>query len=98
MPVGMYPPNSLGLYDFAMNGFEWMVDWYHKDFYKRSPVQDPVGAPTGLKKAIRGLVNGQTHPAMTFHRKAREPQLVDSPTNVSNNGYGFRCVSRAATP
>ena len=96
MPVGLYPATALGLFDMGTNGAEWTGDWYAADYYARSPAANPRGPETGTKRAIRGLPTGQTHPTMTFQRRAREPLLADSPTNVTNRGYGFRCVARAA--
>lgn len=43
LPGDLFPPNPLGIYDMAGNGFEWMKDWYDPDYYKSSPVKDPQG-------------------------------------------------------
>ena len=43
LPVDSYPPNLLGLYDMAGNGYDWIKDWYDPDYYKYSPVVDPQG-------------------------------------------------------
>jgi formylglycine-generating enzyme len=96
MPVGLYPPNPLGLYDLAANGYEWMNDWYDEEYYARSPVDNPQGPPTGNRKVIRGLHNGGDHAAMTFARNNREPALKDSKGVITNRTYGFRCVARLA--
>ncbi|QYF93563.1 formylglycine-generating enzyme family protein [Massilia sp. PAMC28688] len=94
MPVGMYPPTPLGLYDMASNGYDWTNDWYDKDYYSKSPVDNPQGPPTGTRKVIRGSHNGPDHAAMTFARNSREPALRDSKGAVTNRSYGFRCVAR----
>ena len=96
MPVGMYPPTPLGLYDMASNGYDWTNDWYDAEYYAKSPVDNPQGPPTGTRKVIRGLHNGPDHPAMTFARNSREPALKDSKGGVSKRPYGFRCVARPA--
>ena len=43
VPGNFRPPNSLGIYDMAGNGWEWMKDWYDPDYYSHSPVKDPQG-------------------------------------------------------
>jgi sulfatase modifying factor 1 len=95
LPVGLYPANSLGLYELGTNGSEWASDWYAEDYYEHSPTKDPRGPDSGAEKVVRGMHNGVTHPPMTFQRRSREQALVNSPTNVTNMGYGFRCVSRS---
>ena len=43
--VGQKLPNELGLYDMSGNIFELCWDWYDKDYYAISPVDDPQGPP-----------------------------------------------------
>lgn len=97
MPIGMFPPNPLGLYDMASNGYEWTNDWYDEGYYARSPVNNPQGPSTGNSKVVRGLHNGGDHAAMTFARNSREPALKDAKGVITNRSYGFRCVARPAT-
>ena len=95
LPVGLYPPNPLGLYDLGFNGYEWTTDWYAEDYYARSPEKDPRGPESGTRKVFRSLTNdGNDHPAMTFRRDARVMLLANSPTDVGNSAFGFRCIAR----
>jgi formylglycine-generating enzyme required for sulfatase activity len=52
--VGRYPPNSFGLLDMHGNVAEWCWDWYDRDYYKKSPADDPFGPAGGTQKVLRG--------------------------------------------
>ncbi|NDO80640.1 hypothetical protein CJP72_07600 [Citrobacter sp. NCU1] len=49
-PGDKYPPNPLGVYDMAGNGFEWTNDWYDPDYYSKSPRKDPQGPDKSVVK------------------------------------------------
>lgn len=59
-PVGIFPPNPLGLYDMSYNGQEWVNDWYAEDAYKSVEEQNPQGPNTGSAKVIRGWTYGDS--------------------------------------
>lgn len=52
-PIGMFPPNPLGLYDISHNGTEWVADWYASPYGKAASV-NPKGPSSGEKKVERG--------------------------------------------
>jgi len=52
--VGSYPPNAFGLCDMRGNARQWCADWFDRDYYVRSPVDDPHGPPNGYVKVVRG--------------------------------------------
>ena len=53
-PVGEKKPNAWGLYDMHGNACDWCQDWFGKEYYRESPVDDPTGSVTGLQRVIRG--------------------------------------------
>jgi len=57
-PVNSYPPNAWNLYDLAGNVWEWVADWYGKDYYATLPpddaVDDPHGPQFGVARVLRG--------------------------------------------
>ena len=53
-PADEKKPNAWGLYDMHGSLWEWCLDWYDKDYYRRSPGIDPVGPPSGSERVNRG--------------------------------------------
>lgn len=53
-PVGQYMPNSFGLHDMHGNVNEWCRDWFQKDYYEKSPTNDPQGPDFGTHRIARG--------------------------------------------
>ena len=53
-PVGAFPANPFGLYDMHGNVLEWCIDWYDAEYYKRSPVENPVNKIESQYRVLRG--------------------------------------------
>ncbi len=90
LPVGSLPSNGFGLYDMAGNVTEWVSDFYAKDYFLESPVDNPGGAVYGKRRVIRGggWRSGKSCNTCWFRQSLR-PYWVDM--NV-----GFRCAKNPA--
>ncbi len=54
-PVGSHPSGAspYGCMDMIGNAVEWCADWYDRDYYKRSPSENPPGPATGQERVER---------------------------------------------
>ncbi len=53
-PARSFPPNGYGLFDVVGNTWEWVGDWYARDFYSLGDMHDPLGPDTGTFRIVRG--------------------------------------------
>ncbi|WP_256220585.1 SUMF1/EgtB/PvdO family nonheme iron enzyme [Pseudomonas sp. P1.8] len=52
--VDSFVPNPLGIYNLSGNATDWVNDWYGKNYYRNSPVENPTGPETGTLRIRRG--------------------------------------------
>lgn len=107
LPLGVFPPNPLGLYDMMTEGLEWMLDWYDPGYYAKSPEKNPKGPETGTRKVLRSSdsANGEhliMGDGLSFTRNSLAPDPSKDPVNEGlsdpSAGYTTRCVVNQPTP
>ena len=88
-PVGSYSNNVswAGAYDMMGNVWEWVSDWYGKNYYSISPRSNPMGPGDGQTKVLRG---GSWYSPAHFTRTTVRYALARR--SFSRNDHGFRCA------
>lgn len=92
--VGSYPSNAYGLNDTSGNVWEWVDDWYYRNYYSVSPLKNPPGPQEGKYKIIRGggWSDSDDRNLMNHFRSYLDPE-------VRSTTVGFRCSqSVVSTP
>jgi len=86
-PVGLYAPNSYGLYNLGDNVHEWCADWYDAGYYGVSPERNPQGPARGSRRASRG---GSWRHQIKVTRTAARSSI---PPEFKYADYGFRVAA-----
>ncbi len=85
-PVTLGEPNGFGVLGIGANIHEWCADWHSPDYYRESPIRNPAGPSSGVRRASRG---GAWRHAVTVSRCAQRSKLDPS---FRYTDYGFRVV------
>lgn len=85
-PVTLGEPNGFGVMGIGANIHEWCADWHSAAYYAISPIRNPTGPETGVRRASRG---GAWRHAMTVSRCAQRSKIDPS---FRYADYGFRVV------
>jgi formylglycine-generating enzyme required for sulfatase activity len=94
-PVGSYPPNGYGLFDVTGNVWEWVSDWYARDYYAAPPAKNPQGPDRGTYRVVRG--GGWTNDSDELWRSGQRSLLGVhyrnyAPPSQTSFAFGFRCA------
>ncbi len=90
--------NGFGLYDMAGNVWQFVNDWYGRDYYAYSPTNNPPGPASGSimpdGKPYRGMRGGNWYNGENGHSRVsnRNPSYFRGPQDPNHPYYhlGFR--------
>jgi formylglycine-generating enzyme required for sulfatase activity len=70
----------------AGNVWEWVADWYARDYYQRSPERNPPGPDSGTSRVLRGG-------SWDFNPfNLRSTYRINYTPVYRSHDFGFRCA------
>ena len=89
-PVGSKKPNPFGLFDMYGNAEEWCLDWHIRDYFAKSPVDDPVNLATPTDSNSGRVARGGGTISLPWQLRSsiRRWDYPSTPVNLK----GFRVV------
>jgi len=104
-PVRSYPANDWGLYDMAGNVWEWVSDWYRRDYYTTLPAEEPAMDPQGPSNPESNVLPARELRGGSFDSDDKRDLRISYRTYTTRNfpessGFdvGFRCIWEAPSP
>ncbi len=95
--VGQYPANGYGLYDVVGNVYEWCLDKWDRNFYARSPRNNPISGE-GIDSTVNNFMEIKSSRILRGGSCVSTPQKVRVAYRSRNTprytcySIGFRCV------
>jgi len=86
--AGEKEANAFGLRDTLGNVWEWVNDWYDREYYAHSPDRDPTGPANGVWRVLRG---GSWYNGPRFARVSRRRPTTPATHQVYD---GVRCAGK----
>lgn len=89
-PAQSFEPNGYGLFNVVGNVWEWCSDYFDRDYYLHSPVEDPRGPEQSDRRVMRG---GSFLCHDSYCNRYRVAARSSNTAESSASNIGFRVVS-----
>ena len=90
-PVENYAANGYGLYDLAGNVWEWVNDWYQRNYYQYCVTHGIINDPPGPESGTSRVLRGGSYNFYTDYLRVAYRSYLGYP-DLEDLSVGFRCV------